>query len=93
MLSIVRAAIVDPQSFGNAISPIITNVVYPVIELLVGVAFIVFVWSIVKMIINGGDSDEREKARWSMFGGLIGMVIMMSAWGIIYLVSNTVKTI
>ena len=84
---------VNADAFGTAISPIITNIVNPIIAVLFAVALVVFIWSVAMMIIKGAESEERERFRWAVFGSLIGMFLMMSAWGIIYMISNTIKTI
>lgn len=84
-------AAVDMTAFGNVVNPIISNIVYPLIELLFGVAILIFVYGVIQMIIHGGDADAREKGKSMIIYGSIGLFIMVSAWGIIYLVSNTVK--
>lgn len=80
-------------SFASVISPIISNVVNPVVELMFAVALIVFVWGVVEMLMKGGDADARTKGRNHMLGGVIGMLIMMSAWGIVNLIANTIGQI
>lgn len=82
----------DTTAFGNTVKPLITEIVYPVVELLFGIGVIVFIWGIVEMIINGESSEAREKGRMHMLGGVIGMAIMLSAWGIIHLISNTLMS-
>ena len=93
MLSLVPyvQAQVDATAFGNVVNPIITNIVDPVIELMAAVGILVFVFGVVEMIINANDPDARGKGQRHMIYGFIGMVIMLSAWGIIYIISNTVK--
>lgn len=81
----------DPTAFGKVLGPIISNIVNPIVTLMFMVGLIVFSFGVFEMIYKGGDADARTKGRNHMLGGLIGMVIMLSAWGLIYLVSNTVK--
>ncbi len=81
----------DTSAFGRVLEPIISNVVNPIVTLMFTIGLIVFAYGVFEMIYNGGDADARTKGRNHMLGGLIGMVIMLSAWGLIYLVSNTVK--
>lgn len=80
-------------TFASVINPIISNVVNPVVELMFAVALIVFVWGVVEMLMKGGDADARTKGRNHMLGGVIGMLIMMSAWGIVNLIANTIGQI
>jgi len=91
-ISIAQAA-VDANKFGQVLDPIISNIVNPVIWLMFGVAIVVFAYGVLQMVIHGDDADARKKGQMSILGGVIGMVIMLSAWGIVYLVSNTVKQI
>lgn len=79
------------SAFGQTINPIITNLVNPVIMLLFAVAVVAFVFGVLQMVFNKTDAEAHTKGRWAMLGGVVGMFIMISAWGIINLVSNTVK--
>jgi len=87
----VRAAsnAVDATAFGNAVNPIVDNVVYPLIELMFAVAILVFAYGVLQLVWGG--EDARKKAKMSMLSGIIGIFVMMSACGIVYLVANTVK--
>lgn len=93
MYSIVPQAFakVDAAAFGSVLDPIIANVVNPVVMLVFAVAIVVFVYGVFQVVWGG--EEARKKGKMSMIGGIIGMFIMMSAWGIIYLIANTVKTI
>jgi hypothetical protein len=81
----------DATAFGTVVNPIISNIIVPIIELIVSIGLIVFVWGIIEMIIYADDADAKTKGRNHMLSGLLGIFIMLSAWGIIYLISNTVK--
>lgn len=87
------AAAVDSAAFGKVLDPIIAHVVNPVIELMFVVAVIVFVYGVLQMVLHSNDAEAHKKGRMSILGGVAGMFIMMSAWGIIYLISNTIKGI
>ena len=75
----IAEAKVDGAAFGRVLDPIIANIVNPILMLMFAVAIIVFIYGVVEMIAKGGDPSVREKGRWHMLGGVIGMVIMMSA--------------
>ena len=77
-------------AFGKVVNPIISGIVYPIIELLFGLAVIYFVYGVMKMVIHGDDEEARSSGKQSILWGTVGMFIMVSAWGIIYLISNTV---
>jgi uncharacterized membrane protein len=92
IISIARAA-VDSAQLGNVLNPIISNIVNPVVWLMFGVAVVVFTYGVLKMVIKGSDPEARKSGQMSILGGLVGMFIMLSAWGIIYMVANTVNQI
>lgn len=79
--------------FARVIDPIITNIVNPVVGLMFAVAVVVFAYGVFEMVWKGGDPDARTVGRTHMIGGIIGMFIMLSAWGIINLIANTVNSI
>ncbi len=79
---------VDASAFGNVVNPIINNIVNPLVKLMFAVAIVVFIFGVLQLV--WGDEEARKKGKMSIVGGLIGMFIMLSAWGIIYLVANTV---
>lgn len=84
-------AAVDMTAFANVLDPILSNIVWPILELLFGIAIVVFVWGVLQMVIHGDDQDARDKGKKTIVYGTIGLFIMVSAWGIIYIVANTVK--
>jgi uncharacterized membrane protein len=81
------------SAFEKAIQPIITYILNPIIMLVFAVALFVFVYGVIEMISKAGDEDARSKGRWHIFGGVVGMFIMLSAWGLINLVANTVNSL
>ncbi|MEI8328313.1 MAG: hypothetical protein WCG02_04240 [Candidatus Taylorbacteria bacterium] len=85
-------AAVSASEFGKAIDPVIKNIVNPAIEILFAVALLIFAYSVARLIWGSAEGEDRANAKRSMLGGIIGMFIMLSAWGIVYVISNTVKT-
>ena len=85
----IAHAAVDTTALGKVLDPIITNVIDPVVWLLFAVAVVVFAFGVFQMVWNKTDADAHKRGRYSMIGGVIGMFIMLSAWGIINLISAT----
>lgn len=92
VFSIANAAI-DSASFGKVVDPIINHIVNPIIMLLFAIGMVVFVYGVFQMILHADDADARSTGRQSMLWGVIGMFIMVSAWGIINLIANTILDI
>lgn len=84
-------AAVDAAAFGNVVQPIIDNIVMPLVELAFAVAVFFFAYGAAQFILHQTDADARKKGGMAIMGGLIGMLVMISAWGILHLVANTVK--
>ena len=78
------------DSFSQVIDPIIKNVVDPLVMLAFTVAIFVFVWGLYQMFSNGDDPTARSTGQSHMLWGIVGIGIMISAWGIIYFISNTI---
>jgi len=86
-------AAVSAAAFGEALDPIISNIISPAIALLFAIALVVFSYGVLRYVWGSNDGDARSHAKMSMIGGIIGMFIMMSAWGIVHLIANTVKSL
>ena len=90
LINIAHAATPDPTpAFAAIANPIMTYIVGPIVMLMFAVAIIVFVWGVVEMLMKGDDSSARDKGRNHMLAGIIGIFIMVSAWGIIQFISDT----
>ena len=61
----------------------------PIIILLFVVALLVFFWCLVEFIYKACSEDGRETGKRNMIWGIVGMVVMVSVYGIIRLVLNT----
>lgn len=74
--------------FGSEILFIIDNVLVPVIF---AVAFIVFLYGVARAyIFSGGEPEKVSEGHRLILWGIIGFVIMISLWGIVNIVANTV---
>ncbi len=69
----------------------ISNVVVrPALFLLFGIAFITFIWGVVGYIRDADNATERANGVRSMIWGIVGMLIMVSVYGIISIVYGTI---
>lgn len=74
------------ETFVSNINDAIVN---PLIQLLIGIAAIVFLWGVFQYIMNSDSPEERRQGTRHILWGLIGIVIMFSVKGIIALIENT----
>jgi TRAP-type C4-dicarboxylate transport system permease small subunit len=62
---------------------------YPLIALLTAVAFFIFLYGCAKYIINAGNDSARAEGVKHITFGIIGLVIMMTAWAILQIATAT----
>ena len=70
------------MSIQQIIEKITKEIINPTIFLLFGVATVVFVYGIVLYIISAGQG-KTESGKKIMVGGIIGLFVMASAYGIV----------
>ncbi len=74
-------------SGSTGIIGLINTIVVPVIFAL---AFLVFIWGVVKyFFINGDDEEKHKEGRAFIFWGILGMVVLFSVWGFVNLLLST----
>jgi len=74
------------ESFTNNV---VTQIINPIILLLSAGAFVVFAWGMFEFIRNAGNAVKREEGRKAIFWGIIGLVIIFGAYGIINIALGT----
>jgi len=82
------------SSIGNykaLLQSILTNIVNPVITLMVAVAVIYFLWGVFQFIRNAESPDERKKGGMNMLWGVVGLFLMASAYGVVNLIVGTIR--
>ncbi len=81
------------ELFNTVRTLLFGSIVSPLIWLLFTVAFVYFLWGVVRYIANGENEEERSKGTQHMLWGVIGLAIMLSAFGIAAFVYNSVATL
>lgn len=71
------------------LTKVVTEIVNPVILLLAGAAFVLFLWGVFEFIKGAGDETKRKEGHQAMLWGIIGLVIIFGAYGIINLALGT----
>lgn len=60
------------------------------IPLLLAVAFLAFLWNILRYFIIGGSSEESQtKARTYAVWSIVAFVVMLGVWGIVNIIGRT----
>ena len=68
---------------------LVTQLVNPSIKLLAGAAFVLFLYGLVKFIGNISKGGEADDGKRHMVWGIIGLVIIFGAYGIVNVALNT----
>lgn len=74
------------------ITGVTDQIIMPLITLLALIAFVVFVWGVVQMISAAGDEEKRTTGQKHILWGIVGMVILFGASGIVAFLKATVDS-
>lgn len=76
----------DITSLMSKVNRVIIN---PIILLLFGVALLVFLWGIVEFLSSPDNEQTKQEGKRHMLWGILGMAIMIGAFGIMQLIIAT----
>ena len=68
---------------------VVAQIINPIILLLAASAFVLFLWGVYEFIAHAGDEGKRVEGRSAILWGLVGLVIIFGAYGIINLALGT----
>jgi len=71
------------------LSKVVVQIINPIILLLAAAAFVVFIWGIFEFVAHAGEEAKRSDGRKAILWGLVGLVIIFGAYGIINLTLGT----
>lgn len=69
-------------SFRGVILQVL-SVIYILVPILIGLAFIMFFWGLSRFLLHSGSSPEIQKGREYMLWGIIALAVLLSFRGII----------
>lgn len=81
------------EAAQGLVDKIVDSLVNPFIELLFAIAFLVFIWGVFEFIAGASDTTKRDKGRKHMIWGIIGLFIMLTAYGILNWIVEVVRDI
>lgn len=71
------------------LNSIITTIVNPAIEVLLGLAVLYFVWGVYKFVANADSPEARQDGGRHILFATIGIFVMISVFGIMTLIQNS----
>ncbi|MBI5798649.1 MAG: hypothetical protein HZB10_01835 [Candidatus Yonathbacteria bacterium] len=73
----------------DIIQKITTNILNPILQLLFAFGVGYFLYGVMKFVLNQDNEDAQEAGKQHMLWGIIGLAIMVSAWGILHFIDST----
>ncbi len=87
---VLMPALVFAQSDGvNRLIDQVQNLVARLIPIVIGLALLVFLWGVLRYLFSKEDT-EKGQAKSFMLWGIITLFVMVSVWGLVQIVSDTV---
>lgn len=83
--AVVFAAVTDIKSVFVLFVTILNEAVIP---LIIGLAFVVFLWGVYKYVTTAS-LDGKAGAKETIIYGLIGLFVMLAAWGLVNILITT----
>jgi hypothetical protein len=71
------------------ISPFVGSILSTIFPAFLAIAVFVVIYGILKFIIHADDESERAKGRWALLWGIVGIFLMLSVWGLVWILVNT----
>lgn len=77
------------QEAANFVADLNSVILFPLIGLLSAVALLVFIWGCAQYVINAENDQARSQGVKHITWGVIGLVVMISAWAILEIAAAT----
>ncbi|MBI3631949.1 MAG: hypothetical protein HY225_00675 [Candidatus Vogelbacteria bacterium] len=90
LINTAYAACADAPTKIGVIDNITTQIFNPIIGILFGVSFLVFLYGVVEFIQGSSNEKEIEKGKQHIIFGILGLAIIVGVNGLITLIGNTV---
>lgn len=80
-----------PAETTALLDRILANIINPLIMLMIGIAVVYFLWGVFDFVREAENSDKRKEGGMRMLYGVLGIFIMVTAYGILNLIIGTVR--
>ncbi|HCC05733.1 TPA: hypothetical protein DEP58_05560 [Patescibacteria group bacterium] len=72
-----------PAEVQGLVGRIVIEIINPIIGVIFAAALVYFLWGLLMFVINAGNEAKRGEYKQHMLWGLIGLVVMISAYALI----------
>ncbi len=77
-----------PTDFRDLVYLILQDIFTPLVALIMGLAFVMFLWGVFKYI-TVASTEGKAGAKETIIYGLIGLFVMLSVWGLVKILTET----
>ena len=77
------------EVLNKFLGKVVVQIINPLILLLAAAAFVLFIWGVFEFIRKAGDETARVEGRRAIMWGLVGLVVIFGAYGIINIALGT----
>lgn len=77
------------ETVQTLLEKISVAIINPIINLLLVVATLVFLWGVIQYSLAADSPDKAKKARSQIVWGIVGLAVMASAWSIVNLIEDS----
>ncbi|HVU75358.1 MAG TPA: hypothetical protein VHD38_00765 [Candidatus Paceibacterota bacterium] len=74
---------------SNLVSKFVAYIIDPAILIIFAAGFFLFVWGLVQFLWKLDEGGDNQAGKNHMIWGIVGMLIMVSVYGIITLINDT----
>ena len=79
-----------PTTYKGLVNEVI-DIINVAITTLIAVLFVYFIWKMIDAwILHGGDQNKREEGKKYAVAAVVAMVLMITTWGIVWLIRQSV---
>lgn len=81
----------EGETIQTLLQKISVTIINPIINLLLVVATLVFLWGVIQYSLSSDSPDKAKKARGQIIWGIVGLTVMASAWAIVRMIQASLK--
>ena len=85
---IVEAAGAEAAAHGF-VTKFQNAILFPLMGVMMATAILIFLWGAFQFVYNADNDSERETGKKHMIYGIIGLLVMLSAYGILQIAAKT----
>ena len=94
LLSLFIPVLVNAQALIdiNSVAGKATNIGNLIVQLAISLAVVWIIVNVVRYLIATNDPAHRTSAGWGILWGVVGLFVILSVWGLVYILRNSFRT-